>query len=419
MAKLKATKRGGGLRAANDTRQLSLPKTTGQSLLSLAFDLGGVFAGFIVASSLGLFSREPWVIALYPGILSMRGVIGGLFSGRLSTGLHLGTINTTLFGGEAKNLHLLWGAVTVLTFESAAMLGSATLLLGTISWGISIVDCFTILGTIMATMGLSLLLISPVTLVVAFSSFRKGLDPDIIVYPVIATIADILVTLSYTLVLALFFLMEGVAFVLVICVCFMTIVFLVSYRNRRKTLFVKTLKEATATMIVVAFIVSITGSALSKISGVLISTMEAAQAQIYIIYTALISTMGDFGAIIGSTATTKLALGTMDSSLKAIRNHRNQIAGTWLASLIIYLILGIFSSLLTIPVDIFETLIFIALLLMTNIFAGFFMTWIAFSVAFLTFHNGLDPDNFVIPIESALADAITTIFLLFTLSILS
>lgn len=417
-ANLKATKQGGELHAANVTRQLSLPKTTGQSLLSLAFNLGGIFAGFIVASSLGLFSHEPWVIALYPGILSMRGVIGGLFSGRLSTGLHLGTINTSLFGEEAKNLHLLWASVAVLTFESATMLGFATLLLGIISWGINIVDCFTILSTILATMGLSLLLITPVTLVVAFSSFKKGLDPDIIVYPVIATIADILVTLSYTFVLALFFLMEVVAFVLAICVGFTIIVLFISYRNRRRALFIKTLKEATATMIIVAFIVTITGSVLSKISEVLVQTMQTTLARIYIIYTALISTMGDLGAIIGATATTKLALGTIDSSFKAIRNHRNQITGTWIASLIIYLILAIISSLLTIPVSILETIRFINSLLITNIFAAFFMIWIAFSVAILTFHKGLDPDNFVIPIESALADALTTIFLLFTLSLL-
>jgi len=33
-------------------------------------------------------------------------------------------------------------------------------------------------------------------------------------------------------------------------------------------------------------------------------------------------------------------------------------------------------------------------------------------VAVLTFQRGLDPDNFVIPIESSLADGITTISLL-------
>ncbi|MCW3985744.1 MAG: hypothetical protein NWE91_04975 [Candidatus Bathyarchaeota archaeon] len=108
---------------AEDVRQLNLAKTAGQSLLCLIFDLGGIFAGLIIAASFGLFSREPWIIALYPGILSMRGVIGGLFSGRLSTGLHLGTVKADVFGESAKKLQLLWSSIVVLTFESSILLG--------------------------------------------------------------------------------------------------------------------------------------------------------------------------------------------------------------------------------------------------------------------------------------------------------
>jgi len=403
--------------AADYVRQLSLTKTTGQSLLSLAFQLGGVVAGLIVASSLGLFSREPWIIALYPGILSMRGVVGGLFSGRLTTGLHLGAIKGALFGKEAKNLHSLWASITVLTFESATVLGFAALLLGTISWGISITDWVNIFTTIIATMGISLLLISPITIAIAFFSFGKGLDPDIIVYPVTATIADILVTLSYTLVLSVSFLTAAANAVLVVCVGFAAIVLFVSYRNRAKAQFTRTLREATVTMIIVAFIVSITGSVLSQISEALANSTRIAPARLYTIYTALIGTMGGFGAIVGSTATTKLALGTIDSSFRAIKEHRNQIAGAWIASVVIYMILALISSLLTFPVNPPEALGFVTSLLATNAFAAFSMTCVAFSVAILTFHRGLDPDNFVIPIESAVADAVTTIFLLLTLSI--
>jgi cation transporter-like permease len=37
---------------------------------------------------------------------------------------------------------------------------------------------------------------------------------------------------------------------------------------------------------------------------------------------------------------------------------------------------------------------------------------ISYAVAILTYQKGLDPDNFEIPIESALADSITSIALL-------
>ncbi|NIR48321.1 MAG: hypothetical protein GWN55_04245, partial [Phycisphaerae bacterium] len=45
---------------------------------------------------------------------------------------------------------------------------------------------------------------SPITIAVSFLSFRRGLDPDIIVYPVISTVADVLVTLCYILQLNVF-----------------------------------------------------------------------------------------------------------------------------------------------------------------------------------------------------------------------
>ena len=46
------------------------------------------------------------------------------------------------------------------------------------------------------------------------------------------------------------------------------------------------------------------------------------------------------------------------------------------------------------------------------------MTVVALVVAILTFRMGLDPDNFVNPIESSLADAVTTGSLLLALTLL-
>jgi cation transporter-like permease len=54
-------------------------------------------------------------------------------------------------------------------------------------------------------------------------------------------------------------------------------------------------------------------------------------------------------------------------------------------------------------------------LLTTNLIAVFIIVVISFAIAIATFRKGLDPDNFVIPIESSLADGITTIALLVAL----
>jgi len=397
-----------------EARQLSLTKTTGQSLLSLAFDLGGIIAGLTVAASLGLFLREPWIIVLYPGVISLRGVIGGLFAGRLSTGLHLGTIPASLSGSNTKRFYLLWGSIIVLTFESSLLLGLVAVFFRMVSGSaLNILNVLTIFGTLFATMGLSILVISPLTIAIAFSSFKKGLDPDIIVYPIESTIADILVTICYFTVLSLLLSGIGLMIVILACVVFTGFVLGIFYRSRGETEFLRTLKESFYMIVVVAIMVNITGYVLSTIS-----EFVGQKPKIYVVYPAIIDTMGDVGAIVGSTATTKLALGSLDSSVRSIRNHRIQIAAAWIASAAMFMIYALISSLYRPPSSVLEALTFLFLLLATNFFAGIIIIFISFSVAILTFKKGLDPDNFVIPLESSLADAITTVSLFVMLSII-
>jgi mgtE-like transporter len=393
---------------SNSTRQLNFIKTTKQSLLSLIFDLGSVFAGLIVAISLNIFSYQVWILALYPGLLSMRGVVGGVFSARLSTGLHLGTIKSKLVGDESRGLYSLWESVVVLTLESCAFLSCVTLLFGGLFWGVSASEGLDIFCTIFATMGLSILVISPITVVIAFSSFEKGLDPDITVYPIVSTIADILVTICYILVLnGLFFSGAlGSQLVLLTCFGFVSVALVILYKRRAVDTFVKTLKESAYTMVIVAFIVGITGYILSRIGSVI-----GYRSEIFVVYPALINTMGDVGAIVGSTATTKLALGSFAASFFSLKRHKIQVFGACAASMIIYIILAAFASIYQ-NLDFFTVLRLVGLLLATNICATSVIVCIAFSVAILTFHRGLDPDNFVIPIESSLADAVTTLSLL-------
>jgi len=62
---------------------------------------------------------------------------------------------------------------------------------------------------------------------------------------------------------------------------------------------------------------------------------------------------------------------------------------------------------------------FTAILYATNIVAASCIILIAYAVGILTYRKGWDPDNFVIPIESSLADTITTISLLIVLNVIS
>jgi mgtE-like transporter len=59
------------------------------------------------------------------------------------------------------------------------------------------------------------------------------------------------------------------------------------------------------------------------------------------------------------------------------------------------------------------------LLAISNIISFVAIALLSYSISILTFKKGLDPDNFVIPVESSLADAITTAALFAALLILT
>lgn len=396
------------------TGHASLIKTTGQSLVSLVFGLGDILAGLIVFASLDLLSQASWMIPLLPGVLSMRGVIGGLFSGRLSTGLHLGTIKVGSFDRNTKTLRLLNSSVMVLTFESSIILGGMSLIIGMGFWGMDLLSGLTMLGVLIATMALSLLAISPLTIAIAFFSFKRGLDPDITVYPIVSTLADIFATLCYVIVLnlALYMGLAGQVAVGAICTIFASWVLLTALRYKREAEFLRTAKESLYLLIIVSMIVGLTGTVLSQMSEIISQRLG-----ILVIYPALLNVTGGFGAVIGASATTRLALGTMDPSFRSIKQHANQIGGAWIASILMYLTIALVSVISQVSLSLTQALNFVLPVLATNLFAGVFMVGITLSVAILSFHGGLNPDNFVIPIESSLADAITTVSLLVIFSL--
>ncbi len=386
-----------------------------QSVLSLSFNVGGILAGTLLTLHLGLFSVAPWTLAIYPGILSMRGVIGGLVCARLSTGLHIGTVRAS-FTKNTRNFYLLWHAIITLALVSSAMMWLVASLFGTFFWGITALDSMAILGIVTATMALSLVFISPITVAVSVVSFRRGLDPDIIVYPVMSTIADILVTVCYILVLNVFFSLSysGHYLIWLVNIVFLCFVLYILFKSAREDEFVKTIKEFLLTLAIVTFIVNVTGSVLARVSEIVGSRPE-----IYVVYPALIDTMGDVGSIVGSTATTKLALGIFKPSFASIKQHLTEIMGTWTASFIMFTLYSVILYLTKWMFTLNELLRFAALLYVTNILAASSMVIIAYTVAILTYQRGLDPDNFVIPIESSLADTITTISILISLNVIA
>ena len=388
-----------------------LKASLGQSLLSFSFDIGGLLTGAILILYFDVLSisEAPWALFLFPGILSIRGAVGGLFSGHLGTGLHLGTIKAT-FTKNTKDFHLLLRVVITLAFVSGISVGAGTWIFGVFLWNATIIDFIQLLAVITATMALSVVFVSPLTMGFSVLSFRRGLDPDIIAYPVTSTMSDIINTGCYILSLSLFFMFEpfGRYLIWILDIIFIAFVVYILAKNLNETKFAETIREFLLTLVFVTFIVNVTGSFLTKISG----------KRIYAVYPAIITTVGGVGSIIGSTATTKLALGLISPSFSSIKKHINEIAGAWLASIVMFIIYAIVSSVMSGAKTLGDVMMFTGQLLTTNILAVSLMVFIAYAVAIFTFRRGWNPDNFVIPIESSLADTITTAAVLVALALI-
>lgn len=383
-----------------------------ETTLACLFDIGSLIAGFAIAWQLGIFNLAPWALALYPAVISVKAVITGILTGRLSTALHLGTMYPKFFG-NTKSFYKLIGAMIVLTLATSATISIIAMGFGTVFWGIALADLPAILTVMVATLSLGLL-ITLITVQFTLFSFRKSLDPDTIVYPAISTVANIIITFLYIAVLNIYF--SGLTGKGIIVLFGLINVFLVIFivpLNFRDREFRRVLKESLPTMLLVAFMVNITGTLLKGISSIV-----DGERQIYTVYPAMIDMMGDASLVVGSAATVKLTLGVLSPSLRSIKNHAKNIFSAWASTIILFVVVGVlaltFDGVLNLP----NLTNLLAILLISNVIAFTLNVVASYGISILTFKRGLDPDNFVIPLQSSLADALTTLALFIALLLL-
>ena len=380
-----------------------------ETSLAYLFDVAGLLAGFLVAYQLGVFRLSPWALALYPTLISTR-VISGLLSGRLSTALHLGTIYPR-FSGNTKSFYKLIDAIIVLTLVTSLTVSLISLFFGYLLWGITLADFSAIVSVMVATLAIGLLF-SLVTIKVAFVSFKRGLDPDIVVYPIISTAVSIFITLCYIGVLNLFFFLPYLGRLAILAIGF-THVFLVLYlisRDKQEPEFLKTISESLIMLLFVALMVTLTGTIFRGISNFAENRKE-----IYTIYPALINMVSNVGSVVGSTANTKLALGLLTPSFSSIKNHTKNITSAWVASFLMFTVLALISLAVNRVFSLSSVLNFMVIIWLSNVIAVIGIALLSYWVSILTFKRGLDPDNFVIPVETSFATIVTSTALLLAL----
>jgi cation transporter-like permease len=93
-----------------------------QSILALIFNVCGLFSGRLLLIFSPLFTSSPWILTIFPLVLTVRGDIGGILSGKLGTMLHTGEVKPQ-FTKNTSSFYSLLSSIFVLTFADTVGMG--------------------------------------------------------------------------------------------------------------------------------------------------------------------------------------------------------------------------------------------------------------------------------------------------------
>ncbi len=382
-----------------------------QILLALSVSMGDLLAGKFASLMVPFLPMVAWVLVMYPPVLTMRGNTSGVLSGRLSTGLHTGLILPQIFD-NTEYFYGLISSILLLSLINAILIGS-------VCYGAYCILTMSIAPPLLLLVSLSVSLISMISAslisivlntAVAIESYRRALDPDVVVYPVMSTINDILVTLIY--VSTIFTLVTLGEVVILLMGLLFLVTFLVLFMWKfskywKSDVFRDTLKEVLPLMVILALLSNVTGSVLMSLEGVLKRYPE-----ILIIYPVMMTAMGDEGAIFSSITTTRLALGYTEPSITEFfksRENLEYLSAVFFIGLGMFAFYGIIGTLAYSPSRFLTRapiIVFVAM--MTQIIAFCLIIAVSLPIAIITFKKSLDPDNFVIPVIASSMDLMVT-----------
>jgi mgtE-like transporter len=379
-----------------------------QTLIALSLNSLSILAGRLIFVFSPIFDSSPWILALFPPVLTIRGGIGGIFAGNLTTMLHLGLIQPRIRDNTPDYYNLLKSIMVMTTID--------TLFLGLISFFMNLVGGTANLSKLpifmiapCVTCVLAVTISVPLTSIIGIETFKRGLDPDILVYPILASLNDILVTSCFVLTINL--ILTGMLGWLILVTLFSFILIITGYtfwRNHQKRFFRQTLTEGTTGVVLASMMGSINGVFLSRIQVVLTGNPG-----LVVLYPSLTNALGSIGSIIGSTSTTNMALGFAGSLSEEVKKAAKLIIQIEIPAASMYVTFGILSYIIVGGRKSGARLGFlVGSALISNLSSFILISLFALSIANLAFKRGLNPDNVVIPTITSISDSMATLTLL-------
>jgi len=411
-----------------------------QAMLALAFDSGGIISGTI-ASFLMDTQKIKWIVLIYGPLLAARGDIAVL-AGKLGTGLNLGSVKPTFRKNTPVYRSLVASTLTIAMLD-AFLVGIVTYIMNLVIFpvGIRVLNPTLFLVIPIIVMAITAILSTQITSAVSFFVYKRGLNPDVYVVPVMSTTNNILITLIYAGVLAILkpwgalTTVEGVGDVYAIAsgsellgtyiaiipaVLAIAGIIFVIIKNLKDYEYKKMMKEALFAVFASAIIGTITGVTLSKGEVAL-----ELYPQLLVAFPALIGTVVDQNAIFANMLITDFSAGITEPELKSAKkpNVWAIYLGIGAGGLVVTFFLGIIGTLIklstvrAVSAELDVAIIWLILLVMVvtliaNILAFIIVGSLMFVLSIFAFRKEIDPDNFAIPLSACLADLATAGFII-------
>lgn len=178
--------------------------------------------------------------------------------------------------------------------------------------------------------------------------------------------------------------------------------------------FKKIFKESIIVVIISSLMGLISGSVLSLNEDVLYAIPI-----LLLILPALNSLIGDISTVLVSRLTTHLYIGTLSPNIRLSKRLREDFLGlfiTLLISLVFLVLLGYIIGIIS-RVNIIDPFIIILIICLTVIIIFFSMFTLSFISSIYLFKRGMDPNNFLIPFVTSLADFLTPFTLILFITI--
>jgi mgtE-like transporter len=167
---------------ARDAYRQALPALSASAV-------GGLFAGAVLGGMRAELQAIPGLLALVPALLATRGNVYGSMGASLATALHQGLVEPRVRAGDRRLRVAVAAALAsgVLTAAFAALAAYGLL----VAVGRPVAAPTTLVAVAALSAVLSGVVLAAAVVTVAFAGYRRGLDPDTLVGPVVTTAGDV------------------------------------------------------------------------------------------------------------------------------------------------------------------------------------------------------------------------------------